>query len=55
LRDLADHDAAGGVDETLQLLEMLPDLVPRVRPLAWRSDKNGSLDGSRQFDQISRD
>ena len=55
LRHVADDVSAGGVDETLQLLEMLPDLVPRIRPLAWRSDEDRSLDGCRQFDQILGD
>ena len=49
LRHFADDDSAGGVDEPLELLEMLSYLVPRVRPLAWRPDEDCSLDRGRQL------
>ena len=49
LGHFADDDSAGGVDEPLELLEMLPYVVPGVGPLAWRPDEDRSLDRGRQL------
>jgi hypothetical protein len=36
---------ARGVRESLEFLEVLRDVVSRIRPLDWRADENGALLG----------
>jgi hypothetical protein len=55
LCDAADDDGTCGVDELLELIEMLIQIVARSRPLAWRTNKQRALDRRRECYQIAGD
>jgi hypothetical protein len=44
LRHLADDDRAGGIDQLLQLPEMVVDGATCARTLEWSADEQRSLD-----------
>jgi len=55
LRDGSDDDGTSGIDELLELLEVLIEIVARGRPFARRADKEGALDRRREGYQIAGD
>jgi hypothetical protein len=50
LSNFTDDDCARGIDEALELFEMLANLMPRVRSLARRANQNRALDRRAQLD-----
>ena len=52
---LPDDDRAGGIDELLELLEMLVDVMARRGAFPRRADEQCALDGRREGDQIASD
>jgi hypothetical protein len=55
LCDAPDDNGTSGVDELLELLEMLIEIVARRRSFARRADKQGALDRRREGNQIAGD
>ncbi|MDQ6718653.1 MAG: hypothetical protein M3Z17_09950, partial [Gemmatimonadota bacterium] len=55
LRYLADDDRARGVEKTLELQQVLSEMVAAVGPLEGSADDDCTLDGRGERYQFSRD